>query len=117
MGTGKKQESIKVAIVENEHLFLELLATGLFDERGFDVCGVYSDAESALAAIPSLNPNVVLTGIDLPGPINGIELGLRLREPLPTIGIVILSHHRDPSFLDAVPAKSMSGWSYLLKRS
>jgi DNA-binding NarL/FixJ family response regulator len=108
---------IRVAIVEDEPLFRNLLAQHLQQHANLDVLGAFADGESALEQLPAQQPDVVTLDIELPGKLDGIQLGLRLRAHLPQLGIVLLSNHADPRFLSAVPKQQASGWSYLLKKS
>ncbi|HEX6972223.1 MAG TPA: response regulator transcription factor, partial [Limnochordia bacterium] len=77
----------------------------------------FGDALPALESAPTLCPDVAIVDIQLGGGVNGLELGLRLREPLPELGVVLLSNHLDPALLTAIPDDEMRGWGYLLKRS
>jgi DNA-binding NarL/FixJ family response regulator len=104
-------------VVEDDALFRDLLAIGLERQDGIEVAGVYADGEDALAAIPADPPDVALLDIDLGPGLTGIQLGMHLRERLPTLGIVLLSNHWIPRFLAGLPPDSMAGWCYLLKRS
>ena len=108
---------VRVALVEDEPLYRDLLSQYLARHPKLEVVGAYADAESALDQLPELNPGVVTLDIELPGKLDGIQLGLSLRRHLPRVGIVLLSNHADPRFLSAVPKQSLSGWSYLLKKS
>jgi DNA-binding NarL/FixJ family response regulator len=81
------------------------------------VIGVFADGQSALAAAEELRPRVAILDIELPGGLNGVQLGLRLRRLLPNLGIVLLSNHGDPEFVASLPADVLSGWSYLQKKS
>jgi DNA-binding NarL/FixJ family response regulator len=110
-------QKIKLVLVEDEGLFRDLLRIVLSQHPRFEVLGSYADADSALSAIPSLKPDVALLDIELPGSLNGIQLGLMLRRQMPEIGIVLLSNHSDPSFVSTLPVETLSGWSYLLKKS
>jgi DNA-binding NarL/FixJ family response regulator len=107
----------KIAIVEDEPLFRGLLENHLRRHPGLEVIGAYADGVSALADLPALGPDVVTLDIEMPGRMDGIEVGLALRQRLPRLGIVILSNHADPRFLGALPREATSGWSYLLKKS
>jgi DNA-binding NarL/FixJ family response regulator len=49
--------------------------------------------------------------------MDGIHLGLALRQHLPNLGIVLLSHHADLRFVAALHRRPITGWSYLLKQS
>jgi DNA-binding NarL/FixJ family response regulator len=81
------------------------------------VIGVFADGQSVLAAAEELRPRVAILDIELPGGLNGVQLGLRLRRLLPNLGIVLLSNHGDPEFVASLPADVLSGWSYLQKKS
>ena len=108
---------IKIAIVEDEPLFRGLLENHLRRHPGLEVVGAYADGMSALASLPDIGPDVVTLDIEMPGRMDGIDVGLALRQRLPRLGIVILSNHADPRFLGALPREATSGWSYLLKKS
>lgn len=77
----------------------------------------YGSASEALADLPARRPDVVLLDIDLRNGENGFQLGLRLRERLPELGVVLLSSHRAPALLATLPADQAHSWSYLLKSS
>jgi len=54
--------------------------------------------------------------IHLPGTMDGIELGLALRQQLPNMGVVLLSNHAIPQLLSSLPPQAGAS-SYLLKKS
>ena len=106
-----------MALVEDEPLYRGLLENFLARQERFEVVGAYADGVSALEAVPTLQPDVVTLDIELPGRLDGIQVGLELRRQLAALGIVVLSNHADPRFLGALPREQLSGWSYLLKKS
>jgi DNA-binding NarL/FixJ family response regulator len=108
---------IRVAVVEDEPLFRSLLVRALELDPRFEVVGDWSDGPSALNAAAEARPEVVTLDIELPGRVDGIQLGFALRQQLPGLGIVLLSNHDDPRFVGAVAEDANAGWSYLLKRS
>jgi len=108
---------IRVAVVEDEPLYRGLLEHYLGRHHRLEVVGVYADGASALAGVLGATPDVVTLDIELAGDMDGIQVGLALRQRLPDLGIVILSNHADPRFLGALPREVTSGWSYLLKKS
>lgn len=108
---------INVAVVANECLFRDLLVATLSREDGLEVCGVFSDAESALDRIPSSRAQVVLVALELGGSMNGVDLGLKLREWKPDLGILVLSRSKDPVVLDSATAAATSTWSYVSEHS
>ena len=107
----------RVALVEDEALFRDLLRVSLAQHEGIQVVGVFADPESALRDIPALHVDVAILDIDLASPMTGVELGVRLRRAQPELGIMLLSNHADPQLLSSLPRDVTGGWSYLLKRS
>ncbi|HET7559952.1 MAG TPA: response regulator transcription factor, partial [Limnochordia bacterium] len=114
--TVRSDGRLRIALVEDEALYRDLLAAAL-DRGGFEVVGAFGDGETALRELPQLRPHVAVLDVDLGEGINGVRLGLQLRQELPDLGIVILSSHRAPALLRAVPDEQIAGWSYLLKGS
>jgi DNA-binding NarL/FixJ family response regulator len=108
---------IRVAIVEDEPLFRGLLAHYLERHPRLAVVGSYADGAAALEGVPAAQPDVVTLDIELTGKLDGIQVGVALRQTLAQLGIVVLSNHADPRFLGALPREVTSGWSYLLKKS
>lgn len=108
---------LRLAIVEDESLFRELLGTVLSALPGLTVEAAYGSASEALAELPAKKPDVVLLDIDLKNGENGFQLGLKLRKHLPQLGVVLLSSHRAPALLATLPVDQAHGWSYLLKSS
>jgi DNA-binding NarL/FixJ family response regulator len=108
---------IRLAIVEDEHLYRDLLRTVLQLDPQLEVVGDYASAQQALDQVPALQPTIALIDIELGGSMNGVQLGLLLREKLPELGIVLLSNVRAPRLLASIPPREVGGWSYLLKRS
>src|SRR5919199_5158556 len=94
---------VRGAVVEDEPLFRGLLEHYLGQHPGLEVVGSYADGESALAEVPGCRPDVVTLDIELPGRLDGIQLGLALRRQVPGLGIVVLSNHGDPRFVAALP--------------
>lgn len=117
MEAGKHSSTIRLAIVEDNDLFRNLLRLALASLPGMDVIADYADPDLALAEIPGRKPDVLLLDIDLGQGCNGIQLGMALRRHLPEVGVILLSNHREPEFLSAVPSEERAGWSYLLKSS
>ncbi len=108
---------LRLAIVEDDGLFRELLRCSLGTLGQCEVVGDYGEPDSALADLPSLTPDVLLLDIHLGKGRSGIDLGLALRRCLPDLGIVLLSHDADAGYLAALSDQDCIGWSYLVKKS
>ena len=107
---------LRIAIVEDEDLFRDLLGLALERHERFLVVGSFSNAPEALARIPNLEPDLVMLDIDLGGSMNGVELGMALQKHIPNLGVVLLSNHQDLEFVAGLGAE-VQRWSYLLKKS
>ena len=103
--------------MEDEPLYRDLLRIALDQRPDLEVVAAYGNADSALAAIPAMHPDVAMLDIDLGSGANGVQLGMALREQLPKLAIVLLSNHGDPEFVASLPEDTVAGWSYLLKKS
>jgi DNA-binding NarL/FixJ family response regulator len=102
----------RVAIVEDEPLFRQLLRTQLSTDPEIEVIGEASTGEEAVALARDLKPEVMLMDIELGEGITGIEAGYAIKAERPSIGIVLLSNHRAKQFI-----VTSGGWSYLIKRN
>jgi DNA-binding NarL/FixJ family response regulator len=104
-------------LVEDEPLYRHMLSVALAQYPQFEVVGDFGGTDEALGAASKLDPQVAVLDIELPGTTNGVQLGLALRQLMPSLGVLLLSNHSDPAFLSAVPRGSIAGWSFLQKKS
>ncbi|HVA24098.1 MAG TPA: response regulator transcription factor [Chloroflexota bacterium] len=110
-------EPIRLVVVEDDDLYRNLLAVCLAKHPNLRVVASFADSDEALARTAGHRPHAAILDIDLPGAMDGIELGLALRNELPHMGVVLLSNHAIPQLLSSLPPEAVAGWSYLLKRS
>lgn len=105
---------IKVAIVEDDRGIREGLAEMIRNASGFEICGIFDDAESAARFIPKQKPDVVLMDINLPRS-SGIECTRILKSEFPSVQIIIQTVYDDVDrIFDALKAGA-SG--YLVKHA
>jgi two-component system nitrate/nitrite response regulator NarL len=104
--------SIRVLVVDDHELF-RLGLRELLESEGFDVQDAGS-AEAALRRLPSLSPEVVVIGLNLPGP-SGAETARMVRQTAPAAAVLILALVADDEHvLQAIRAGAVG---YLLKNS
>jgi two-component system, response regulator YesN len=104
----------KVLVVDDEPYMLEGWRTMVeWSTYGFELCAAVSGGEEALAAVESMQPDLVFTDIRMPG-IDGLELIRTMREKLrSTSRIVIMSGYSEFDYVRmAMPYKIER---YLLK--
>ena len=99
----------KVLLVDNHAFSLTMLESAL-SARGTETLAC-SSAREAINAVEGFRPEVALLDFDLGTGPTGIDLALRLRELIPTVGVVLLTSYRDPrlhsSGMPALPIGSV----------
>lgn len=104
---------IPVSIVEDDEPVRTMLANWIQQAPGFRCASTHPSAESALAALPSEKPAVILMDINLPG-ISGIECVRRLKPSLPGTQFIMLTIYEDSEHI--FNALAVGACGYLLKR-
>jgi DNA-binding NarL/FixJ family response regulator len=103
---------IRVACVEDDPGFRLLLSRILVPERGFDLVGMYKNAEQALSPLLEEMPELVLLDVDLPG-WSGIDCLSALGSSLLETSFVMLTGHAEPQHVFSAFKAGARG--YLLK--
>ena len=105
---------IRVLIVDDQVVVCEGLRVILNAAPDIEVVGVAHEGGDALAAIPRLNPDLVLMDLKMPG-MNGIHATRAISEQHPTIKVLVLTtYDADEWVYDAIRAGAAG---YLLKDS
>jgi DNA-binding NarL/FixJ family response regulator len=108
------QESIRIAVVEDDKTVREGLQMLLQGSHGFSCVAVFGNGEDALVELPALKPDVVLMDIHLPG-ISGIECIVKLKETDHSMLFIMLTVFEDSDAIFQSLAAGASG--YLLKHT
>ena len=95
---------MKVILVDDEPLSLELFRIECGGMPGFDVAGLFDRAADALAYAEHNPVDFALLDIDMPE-MSGIELARRLREVRPGMVIIFVTAHPEYA-ADAIHAKA-----------
>lgn len=102
---------VRVLLVDDNEAMLNRVAAVL--TPGCEVVGAVKDGPSAIRAVESLQPEVIVLDISMPG-MTGLEVASRLRASGSTAAVVFLTVHDDEEFLLA--AKAAGGIGYVIKR-
>ena len=100
-----------ILIVEDEGIVAEDLA-GKLGRLGYEVSGIVSAGEEAVALTLRLHPALVLMDISLAGPMDGIAAAEAIRRQY-DVPVVYLTAHSDPATL--ARAKLTGPFGYILK--
>jgi len=105
---------IRIALAEDQRLLLSAIASLLELEDDIEVIGRFADGQSAREQLGALNPDVVLTDIEMPG-LTGLELAEFLKRDHPQVRVVILTTFARPGYLRR--ALDAGVRAYLLKET
>ncbi len=103
---------MRIAIVEDDPIFLEKLLILLNGEKGITVTGRYSDAEDALRSLEESQPEIMLVDLGLPS-MSGVELISKVKAKMPSIEIIVHTVYSDKESVFAAIKAGASG--YILK--
>lgn len=83
---------IKVLIVDDQALVLDILSRGLSKDPNIEIVGTATDGQIALNIIPRLKPDVIILDMEMPR-MNGLEMLQKLMpiNPIPTIVLSALT--------------------------
>jgi DNA-binding NarL/FixJ family response regulator len=93
---------MKIVVVEDQALLRESLTVAL-SMHGIAVVGHAHDADGAVALVNEVQPDLVLLDIQLgddPGDTSGLAAAHTIRRQCPHIGLLVLSAHDEPAYLD-----------------
>jgi len=106
--------TIRVLLVDDDHMLLEGLRARLSVESDIQVVGEASDGRTALSLVRTLSPTVVVMDIGMPG-MNGVEATRRIRSENDQVSVLALSIHADPQLVHEMLDAGAVG--YVLKLS
>jgi two-component system, NarL family, response regulator LiaR len=105
--------AIKVLLVDDHKIVRQGVRAYLQTLADIEVIGEADSGKEASAAVETLQPDVVLMDLEMPGELDGIAATRQIRKIRPeTQVIVVTSHHQDEFIFPAVRAGAIS---YLLK--
>jgi DNA-binding NarL/FixJ family response regulator len=99
---------MSVLIVDDHPGFLSFTSAFLGAE-GFDVVGVAEDGETALEAVESLRPDVVLLDVQLAG-MDGFEVARRIAETSAPPRVVLMSTREASDYGSRLAAAPANGF-------
>ncbi len=107
---GQKQ---RILIVDDHPIVREGLTTIINEQTDLVVCGEAEDAQTALEAVGTLRPDLMIVDVSLKG-INGIELVKLIQRRYEKIPILVLSMHDESLYVERVLRAGARG--YIMKQ-
>lgn len=111
------RQPIRVVVADDAYLIREFLAALLSSTPGVELAAVCSNGNELRRAIAGSQPDVVITDTWMPplGAEEGIRVATSLRQTHPTIGVVVLSAHAEPTCALGLFEGGTARRAYLLK--
>jgi DNA-binding NarL/FixJ family response regulator len=103
---------IRLLIVDDEPLFVEMVEVMLGAEPGIEIVGTASDGEEGVRLAAKLAPDVIIMDISMPV-MNGIDATREIREANPGASILILTGGSTVTEID--DARTAGAGGYLTK--
>ena len=106
----------RVLYIENDPALRNVLGEMLSNSPDIEMIGTYGRADEVMQRELVLRADVALIDFSLdPNGLNGVELGIALRNINEYIGIVIYSQFSVRPMVNRVPKQMRSGWSFFDK--
>lgn len=105
---------IRIAVVEDDSEIRQLLRNMLMRADQLQVVGTYPDADTYLADLERIRPDVVLMDIGLPG-MNGVDCVRQAKPILPTVQYLMSTVFESPAYIHQALCAGATG--YLIKNA
>ena len=109
---GKAKKMIRLLIVDDHPVVRKGIIASLAQEPNIQIVGEAADGVQALRMARELQPDIMLTDIDLPEK-NGLIVTETIRKEIPSIRVLILSMHTNTDYVLRIVQSGASG--YVLK--
>jgi two-component system, NarL family, response regulator NreC len=105
---------IRIVLADDHAVIRRGLRLVLLEQSDFEVVGEANDGREAVRLAETLQPDVVVLDISMPG-LNGIEAARQISAKQPNTALVVLSMHSDEGYVLRALKAGVRG--YLLKES
>ena len=102
----------RVLIIDDHPIFRHGISAMINAEPDLNVCGEAGSAQAALEAMRTLQPDIALVDISMPG-TNGIELLKSMRAEFPKMPMLVVSMHDESLY--ALRALRAGALGYVMK--
>jgi DNA-binding NarL/FixJ family response regulator len=112
-GTG---QALRVVIADDNALLREGIASLLVD-AGHEVVGRAVDADDLRLKVRSYTPDIAIVDVRMPpgNADDGIVAAAEIRRTHPSVSVLVLSQHLEPTYMLELVGADASGVGYLLK--
>jgi DNA-binding NarL/FixJ family response regulator len=109
-------EPLRVVVAEDDALLREGIAS-LLRDAGHQVVGRAADAGDLMLKVRSYQPDVAIVDVRMPPRYadDGLLAAAEIRRLHPTVSVLVLSQHLEPTYMLELVGNDASGVGYLLK--
>jgi DNA-binding NarL/FixJ family response regulator len=110
------QQALRVVVADDNALLREGIAS-LLVEAGHEVVGRAVDADDLLLKVRSYTPDIAIVDVRMPpgNADDGIVAAAEIRRTHPTVAVLVLSQHLEPTYMLELVGGDAAGVGYLLK--
>ena len=106
---GRQMKTVRILVVDDHEVVRRGIRTLLDAQRGWKVCGEAATGSEALKQAKTLNPDVIILDISMPG-LDGVEATRRIRKAVPAAGVLILTMHETDELLQEALRAGANGY-------
>ena len=110
--TNSANDKIRVLIVDDQKMIREGLKALIKTENDIEIVGVAENGEHAVSQVDSLNPEVVLMDMEMPG-MNGMDATKLICQKFPDVKVLVLSTFDTQEYVAS--SLNSGAMGYLLK--
>ena len=91
-------EKIKVVLADDHSVVRKGIKMLISGDEDIEILGEAASGTEALQMVKSLEPNIIITDISMPG-MSGIELAEKIKTEYPSTKVLVLSTHNDEEYI------------------
>jgi serine/threonine-protein kinase len=116
MGIVTTARPLRIVVADDSALLREGIAS-LLEDAGHDVVGRSGDAEHLMRDVRSASPDVAIVDVRMPpgNAVEGLVAAAEIRRSYPSVAVLVLSQHLEPTYMLELVGDNASGVGYLLK--
>jgi DNA-binding NarL/FixJ family response regulator len=114
--TEDAEPRLRIVVADDNALLREGIAS-LLTDAGHDVVGRAVDADDLLLKVRSYTPDIAIVDVRMPpgNADDGLVAAAEIRRTYPTVRVLVLSQHLEPTYMLELVGDDASGVGYLLK--
>ena len=110
------ERPLRIVVADDSALLREGIAS-LLEDAGHEVVGRSGDAEALMRDVRSASPDVAIVDVRMPpgNAVEGLVAAAEIRRSYPSVAVLVLSQHLEPTYMLELVGDDASGVGYLLK--